>query len=126
MLTLARDMNISAGEMFVTGSASTSARTDLYEHDVQLNRIERTIRKQVVAHLSMPGNRLDVPYALLLTSLVKDVERIGDYAKHLSEIVDIRPAAIAEDEIALGAPGNQTGCGGLVRGPLRGVRKCRP
>ena len=63
--------------------------------------LERKVRKQVVVHLSMSGNRLDVPYSVLLISLVKDVERIGDYAKNLSEIVDIRPAVLAEDEITL-------------------------
>ena len=86
MLTLAYEMTVSAGEMFFTSAASPEARTDLYQHDVRLNQLERKIRKQVVAHLSMSGNRLDVPYSLLLMSLVKDVERIGDYAKNLSEI----------------------------------------
>ena len=101
MLTLAYEMTVSAGDMFFTGSASPEARTDLYEHDVRLNQLERKVRKQVVAHLSMSGNRPDVPYSLLLISLVKDVERIGDYAKNLSEIVDMRPAALPEDEITL-------------------------
>jgi phosphate uptake regulator len=33
-------------------------------------------------------------------SLVKDVERIGDYAKNLSEVRDYHPAALPEDDIA--------------------------
>ncbi len=101
MLTLAYEMTVSAGEMFFTSAASPEARTDLYQHDVRLNQLERKIRKQVVAHLSMSGNRLDVPYSLLLMSLVKDVERIGDYAKNLSEIDDIRTGVLAEDENTL-------------------------
>ena len=101
MLTLAYEMTVSAGEMFFTSAASPQARTDLYQHDVRLNQLERKIRKQVVAHLSMSGNQLDVPYSLLLMSLVKDVERIGDYAKNLSEIDDIRTGVLAEDENTL-------------------------
>ena len=101
MLTLANSMTVAAGEMFFTGSASPEARTHLYQRDVRLNQLQRKVRKQVVVHLSTSGDRLDVPYSVLLISLVKDVERIGDYAKNLSEIIDIHPAALAEDEITL-------------------------
>jgi phosphate uptake regulator len=99
MLTLSYEMTISAGEMFFAGSASSQERTALYGHDVLVNQLERQIRKQVVARLSMPGNRPDVPYSLLLVSLVKDVERIGDYSKNLAEISDIRPGALPDDEV---------------------------
>ena len=101
MLTLANEMTVAAGEMFFTGSASPEARTNLYQNDVRLNQLERKVRKQVVAHLAISGNPSDVTYSVLLISLVKDVERIGDYAKNLSEIVDIRRAALADDEITL-------------------------
>ena len=101
MLTLSYKMIISAGEMFFAGSASSQERTDLRGHDVRVNQLERQIRKQVVAHLSVSGNRPDVPYSLLRISLVKDVERIGDYAKNLANIHDIRSGALAEDEITL-------------------------
>ena len=101
MLTLSYEMVISAGEMFFRGSASSQERTDLHRSDVRVNQLQRHIRKQVVAHLSVSGNRPDVPYSLLLMSLVKDVERIGDYAKNLADIHDIRSGALAEDEITL-------------------------
>jgi phosphate transport system protein len=101
MLTLGYEMILSAGQNFFTGSASSQERTDLYRRDVHMNQLQRQIRKQVVTHLSVPGNRPDVPYSLLLISLVKDVERIGDYAKNLAEINDLRPGALPEDEIML-------------------------
>lgn len=99
MLTLGYEMTLSAGEMFFRGSASSEERTELYRRDVRVNQLQRQIRKQVVAHLSLSGNRPDVPYSLLLVSLVKDVERIGDYAKNLAEINDIHPGGLADDEI---------------------------
>ena len=101
MLTLCYEMTLSAGEMLVNGPASAQERTALYRRDVRVNQLERQIRKQVVAHLSLPGNRPDVPYSLLLISLVKDVERIGDYAKNLTEINDILSGTLPEGEIAL-------------------------
>jgi phosphate uptake regulator len=71
----------------------------IYEQDVEINKLERCIRKRVAAHLSLKGNHLDVPYCLLLMSLVKDVERLGDYAKNLSEVVDIDTNPLPDDEI---------------------------
>lgn len=99
MLVIAYEMVISAGEMFFTGATTPEARTELYGRDVRVNQLQRQIRKQVVAHLSVSGNRPDVPYSLLLVSLVKDVERIGDYAKNLAELDDIRTGVPSDDEI---------------------------
>lgn len=69
------------------------------QRDVEVNALQRTIRRQVVAHLSFETGRGDVPYCLLLVSLVKDVERLGDYAKNLSEVRSIHPAPLPDDEI---------------------------
>jgi phosphate uptake regulator len=99
MLKLTFEMTTSAGDIFFGDKHTADDRTRIYEQDVQVNQLERTIRKQVVAHLSLPGNTPDVPYCLLLMSLVKDVERIGDYAKNLSELVDIRSDPLPDDEI---------------------------
>ena len=99
MLTLTYEMTVEAGEIYFGMKASPEARTAIYEHDVRVNKLQRTIRKQVVEHLSIPGNRPDVPYSLLLVSLVKDVERIGDYAKNLSEVIDIQDGSLPEGEI---------------------------
>ena len=99
MLTLSYEMTLSAGQMFFAGSTSSEERTELRRRDVRVNQLQRQIRKQVVAHLTLSGNRPDVPYSLLLVSLVKDVERIGDYAKNLAEISDIHSGGLADDEI---------------------------
>ena len=99
MLVIGYEMVMSAGEMFFTGNATPEKRTELYRRDVRVNKLQRNIRKQVVAHLSVSGNPSDVPYSLLLVSLVKDVERIGDYAKNLAELDDIRSGALGEDDI---------------------------
>jgi phosphate uptake regulator len=93
MLDLTREANLSAARIFFGESVGSAGaeRAMLHERDAQVNALEQTIRRQVILHLSLPGNEADVPYSLLLISLVKDVERLGDYAKNLSEIVDIRP-----------------------------------
>ena len=97
MLQLACGMTLSAGGICFGEKALAEDRTQIYQDDVRVNKLEREIRKQVVAHLSIQGNTPDVPYSLLLMSLVKDVERLGDYAKNLAEVVDIRSAPLPKD-----------------------------
>ena len=99
MFTTTNEMTISAGNMLFEGNASPESRTLLYQKDREVNKLQRTIRKKVVAHMSVAGNRTDVPYCLLLMSLVKDVERLGDYAKNLSEVIDLRHSVLPDDEI---------------------------
>ena len=99
MLKLTLEMTLSAGDIAFGGDAIPGSRTRLYELDIEVNQLERSIRKRIVAHLSIPGSRVDVPYCLLLMSLAKDVERLGDYAKNLSELVDIRNAPLPDDEV---------------------------
>jgi phosphate uptake regulator len=101
MLIIGYEMVISAGEMFFAGNSTPEERTELYRRDVRVNKLQRYIRKQVVAHLSVSGSRPDVPYSLLLVSLVKDVERIGDYAKNIAELDDIRAGGIIENKFTL-------------------------
>lgn len=99
MLGLTYRMTVIAGDLFFGKPVAPEARSGIYDRDVKVNKLERRIRKRVVAHLSVGGNKLDLPYCLLLMSLVKDVERIGDYAKNLSEIVDISSGSLPDDEI---------------------------
>ncbi len=99
MLQLTYEMTLSAGNMAFGGEVTPERRTDLYALDREVNMLERSIRKLVVAHLSIPGSRVDVPYCLLLMSLAKDVERLGDYAKNLSEVVDIGSGSFPDDEL---------------------------
>jgi phosphate uptake regulator len=55
--------------------------------DVQVNKLERTIRKKIVLHLSLNPNP-DTNYCLVLMSVVKDAERVGDYCKNIVEVRD--------------------------------------
>lgn len=98
MLRLSHEMTRKAGAMFFDKSTVPEDRTWVYHRDVEINMLERVIRKQVIAHLAIRGNSPSLPYCLALMSLVKDVERIGDYAKNLSEVVDFSPAPLPDDE----------------------------
>ena len=57
----------------------------LYARDKQVNELERAIRREVVRHLVVhPG--ADVVACLIMMSVVKDAERIGDYCKNIFEV----------------------------------------
>ena len=99
MLELSRNMTVQAGEIFFSETPPPGQRTEVYKTDVKVNKLERKIRKQVIAHLSIRGNSPSLPYCLLLMSLVKDVERQGDYAKNLAEVREIHPAPLPDDDI---------------------------
>lgn len=99
MLELSRGVTLEAGEIYFSGESDPEQRIRLLQQDVQINKLERRIRKQVITHLSLSGNTPSAPYCLLLMSLVKDVERIGDYAKNLAEVIDFRTGPPAQDEL---------------------------
>lgn len=98
MLEISCRMTLDAGDLFFRTSGNGEKQAAVYERDRRVNKLQRKIRKRVVAHLSIRGNHGDVPHCLYLMSLVKDVERIGDYAKNISEIKDFSPDPLPDDE----------------------------
>lgn len=99
MFELAYHLTSEAGEIYFGKPVTPEERTRIYKRDVEINKLQRVVRKQVIAHLSLRGNSPNLPYCLLLMSLVKDVERIGDYAKNLTEVHDFRPEPLPDDDI---------------------------
>ncbi|UCF18174.1 MAG: hypothetical protein JSU87_09410 [Gemmatimonadota bacterium] len=98
MLKTTHYMTLKAGEIYFGETLVPEERTEIYKQDVEVNKLERTIRKQLIAHLSL-GDTASLPYCLVLMSLVKDVERLGDYAKNLSEVREYHPDPLPDDEI---------------------------
>jgi len=85
MLESDRWMFDSACEVVFGGKPADAVSSQLYDRDIAVNKTERTIRKQIVEHLSInPGSSM--PACLTLMSIVKDAERIGDYCKNLFEL----------------------------------------
>lgn len=68
----------------------------IYAIDKNVNRLQRNIRKRIVEHLSMQPS-VDVSTSLLLMSVVKDAERLGDYAKNLFEVTRYLQKPIDKD-----------------------------
>ena len=97
MLALSYALTLDAGRLFFEEGTGEDLRAELSKRDVQINKFERGIRKQVITHLTLGRDSSHVPYCLLLMSIVKDVERLGDYAKNLAEIHGEGGAAVPDD-----------------------------
>jgi len=86
------------GMVLFEGKDPAPVKDELYDTDRMVNKAERSIRKEIVEHLAVrPGG--DVPACLVLMSLVKDAERVGDYCKNLFEIRDLLGEAFPNDKI---------------------------
>ena len=63
-------------------------KKNIYEIDKKVNVLQKEIRKRIVEHLALQPT-VDVTACLLLMSVVKDAERLGDYAKNLFEVTEL-------------------------------------
>jgi len=65
---------------------------EIFARDKEVNEHQRSIRRRIIRHLTLqPG--VDIPACLVLMSVVKDGERIGDYCKNiygLSTMFDVK------------------------------------
>jgi phosphate uptake regulator len=68
------------------GEAEPSSLNDeLRSTDRKVNELEREIRRELLVHSSVFGG-IDTPAVLVYMSIVKDIERVGDYAKNLLDL----------------------------------------
>jgi phosphate transport system protein len=98
MLKLATQLTRAAGVYYFDTRPTPDDRTAIYKQDIQLNKLQRRVRKQIITHLTLNTGQGHAAYGLLLMSLVKDVERIGDYCKNLVEIYDEGGGALPDDD----------------------------
>lgn len=57
----------------------------IYALDKEINEMEKEIRRRILEHLSF-NPKEDISLCLILMSIVKDAERVGDYSKNLYEV----------------------------------------
>lgn len=96
MLVDAEEMFTSVKKVLIDGENDPTVRDKIYGVDRQINELERNIRKRIVEHLTLQPS-VDVPMCLILMSLVKDAERLGDYAKNLFEVSDLLHEPLNQD-----------------------------
>jgi phosphate uptake regulator len=86
MLEIAERNFVLCADHLVGAEDAGAIRDEIYDRDRDINSRERDIRRRVISHLAASPSEHEIPTALVLTSLVKDAERIGDYVKNLYEV----------------------------------------
>jgi phosphate uptake regulator len=82
MLEDAKEMFSDVCANLLSEKAVDGLEDKIYSVDKNINLFEKDIRKRIIAHLSIQPS-VDVPMSLLMMSVVKDAERLGDYAKNI-------------------------------------------
>ena len=88
MLEDTRFMFKSVFKALMESNTDEKLKDDIYNVDKKVNFIEKEIRRKIVEHLSIQP-AIDVPVSLVLMSVVKDAERVGDYCKNILEIIGL-------------------------------------
>jgi len=96
MLDDAENMFSSVCKKLIHKQEVPDLKNKIYAVDRQVNGLEKDIRKRVVEHLSLQPSA-DAPICLVLMSVVKDAERLGDYSKNLLEVSELLSEPINKD-----------------------------
>lgn len=75
-----------AASALIGGADPETVGPNLRETDHRVNAAEREVRRELVVHASVQGGGVDLPATLVYMSIVKDIERIGDYAKNIFDL----------------------------------------
>jgi Na+/phosphate symporter len=89
MLDAGRHMFDVAANALLGGTDVEVIRQDLFDTDERINQSERQIRRSLVVHATVHGSA-SFPSCLVLMSVVKDAERVGDYAKNIFDLAELR------------------------------------
>jgi phosphate uptake regulator len=65
----------------------------IYEIDKHINDRQIAIRRRIVEHMAVQPHA-DLHFSLVLMSVVKDAERLGDYVKNLFEVFELKDGPI--------------------------------
>ncbi len=96
MMQETHDMFLFVCDLLVRNKTCEGLKDKIYETDRKVNKFEREIRKRIVEHLSLQPSS-DLPFCLVLMSVVKDAERLGDYAKNIFEVWEMLKQPLNQD-----------------------------
>jgi phosphate uptake regulator len=101
MLEDGHDIFVTASDALFGGGKSKATRREVRSTDQEINQMQADVRRSLLIHASV--NTGDLAVVLQYASIVKDAERIGDYAKNLYDLVRYGASfadAPDEDELA--------------------------
>jgi phosphate uptake regulator len=88
MLRDGRDVYDAATTAVFGGGKSKETKREVRGTDRKINANEREVRRLLMTHSAVTGD-VDLPLVLAYMSVVKDVERVGDYSKNLYDLAKL-------------------------------------
>lgn len=85
MLHDGHDVFVTSSNALFGGGKSKATKKEVRSTDKEINEAQADVRRTLVMHASV--NLGDLPEVLQYASIVKDAERVGDYAKNLYDLV---------------------------------------
>ncbi len=79
------------------GDNRSTVQKLIFKKDKLINKYERDIRRKVITHLTVQGND-SLAAGLVLSTVIVDVERIGDYIKNIVDLTEMHPDEIQGKE----------------------------
>jgi phosphate uptake regulator len=73
--------------------ATAEMTINIYEEDQRINAYQIQVRRRILRYLAVAG-MVDLVPGLVLTSIVIDIERIGDYTKNITELATTYPGKL--------------------------------
>jgi phosphate uptake regulator len=68
------------------GGKSKATKREVRSTDAEINRAQQQVRRELMLHAAV-ADAMDLPAILRYMSVVKDAERVGDYAKNIYDLV---------------------------------------
>jgi phosphate uptake regulator len=85
MLSDSEYMFKSSYDILVNNKKEPGLEKQIFRIDKKVNGLQKVIRRRIIEHMTVQPT-VDSPACLLLFSVSKDAERVGDYAKNLLEV----------------------------------------
>lgn len=85
MLHDGHDVFVTASDALFGGGKSKATRKEVRSTDRGINEAQGLVRRNLMIHAAV--NSGDLPLVLQYASIVKDAERVGDYAKNIYDLV---------------------------------------
>lgn len=96
MLVPSRQAFLLATEAYLRLVDAQEIREELFTLDRSINKSERAIRKELLIHTAVHGTA-DFDQCLIIMSIVKDGERLGDIAKNIYDLAVSAPDAPGDE-----------------------------
>ena len=68
------------------GTEAAVVRKEVKASDKRVNRAEREVRRRLIVHGAIAGERIDLTRVLIAMSIIKDAERVGDQCKNILDL----------------------------------------